>query len=145
MRNTDPNLHPHARSGEALKAQWTKLKGSFSVVYNRFSASGKSNPDNFMQFTNGDAKLYYMFLAFRESPSLEAILRTRRSETKVRVRVPIKPAFDALVSNVTPLVPAGPKELVVNFGSRQRCGTLLVGPVLTLLSATAFTGPPSRR
>ena len=82
VRGTDPNLHPHARSGEALKAQWTKLKGSFSVAYNRFSASGQNNPDNFMHFTHGDAKLYYMFLAFRESPSLEAILRTLPAEAQ---------------------------------------------------------------
>lgn len=98
----DANLHAITRDGALLRTKWNEVRGRFTVAYNNWSASGQNDPDCFENFVDGakawvsvghvrwlcsqifrssslagNLVLLYMFVAFREHPSLEPfVLRT---------------------------------------------------------------------
>jgi hypothetical protein len=70
-----PCLLVQERSGIVLKRKWSSLRSTFSISYQKWTASGQADPDNLSCFIDGDPSLLDMFCVFFEKPSLDYALR----------------------------------------------------------------------
>jgi hypothetical protein len=103
----DPEARPWPRTGETLRNKWNALKALFTTPYRRYETSGQNDPAAFPSFipaTLSDperVRVLYMFHAFRDSASLEAVLKTVPGDVAAEegVATPSAPS--------TPAVPSG--------------------------------------
>jgi hypothetical protein len=58
-----------------LKMQWNHLRSKFSVAYQNWSKSGQGDPEAFVNFTEGDDFLMYLFCVFNGKRAVQQILR----------------------------------------------------------------------
>jgi hypothetical protein len=78
----DPCLLVQERSGIVLKRKWSSLRSTFSISYQKWTASGQADPDNLSFFIDGDPSLLYMFCVLFEKPSLDYALRLLPEEAQ---------------------------------------------------------------
>ncbi len=64
------------REGYTLKTKYSDLRKEFTIVYDNWSRSGQNNPHNFWDFCHGRKVILYSFLVWKNSPSLDMVLKT---------------------------------------------------------------------
>jgi hypothetical protein len=104
---TKKEARPWPRTGETLRNKWNALKTLFTTPYRRYETSGQNDPAAFPSFiptTLSDperVRVLYMFHAFQDSASLEAVLKTVPGDVTAEegVATPSAPS--------TPAVPSG--------------------------------------
>lgn len=75
LNTFDPLLHPHKRTGEALRSKWSYLRSRFTICERNYTRSGQGETDIFPDFTEGQSIMSYMHCVFKTSPTLDMVLR----------------------------------------------------------------------
>jgi hypothetical protein len=80
------------RDAAKLKMQWNQLRSKFSIAYQNWSKSGQGDPEAFVDFTEGDDVLVYLFCVFNGKPAVEQILRLMPNAAQREDGIPLSSA-----------------------------------------------------
>lgn len=70
LSSFNPLLHPHMRTGEALRSKWDFLRYRFTVCTRNYEKYGQGGRDVFPDFTYGQKILYYIRYLYKTSSDL---------------------------------------------------------------------------